>query len=191
MEEKVIPGKHVSMVYDLYVVEPDGTEALAHQSDPEDPEQIIFGVTRGVIVPLEQALDGLKAGDEFDVKANAEEAFGPHVEEQVVTLPKDMFEVDGKFDSEVVAVGKYVPMPTADGFRLSGLVTKIDGDEVTLDFNHPLAGKDVRFKGRVLTVRDATDDELHLETQGSCSCSGGCAEGEGDEKGCCGDCHCN
>ena len=195
MEEKVIPGKHVSLVYDLYAVETDGAETLVHQSDPEDPEQIIFGVTRGVIEPLEQAIDGMAVGSEFDVTAKAAQAFGPHVPEQVVTLPKDMFEIDGKFDSDIVAVGHYVPMLTADGYRRSGLVTAIADDSVTLDFNHPLAGKDVRFKGRVFAVRDATDEELHLETQGSCGggCGGGCSEGCGDESngGCCGDCHCN
>lgn len=191
MEEKIIPGKHVSLIYDLYAVNADGKEQLVHQSDPKDPEQIIFGVTPGVIEPLEKALDGLKNGDRFNVVAEAEEAFGPHIDEQVVTLEKDMFVVDGKFDSNIVAVGKYVPMLTAEGYRVSGLVTAIDDKSVTLDFNHPLAGKKIRFDGKVLDVRDATEEELHLAAGGGC-CGGGCDSEDGDcGEGCCGSCKCD
>ena len=53
--EKIEPGKYVELVYDLYAVEPTG-DVLVHQVDLEDPERIIFGVTRGVIKPLEQAV---------------------------------------------------------------------------------------------------------------------------------------
>ncbi len=190
--EKIEPGKHVSLVYDLYAISDDGKQELVHQSDPKDPEQIIFGVTQGVIAPLEKALDGLKKGDEYNVVANAEEAFGPYLEENIVTLDKDLFLVDGKFDAELVAVGKYVPMVTQDGFHVSGLVKEVTDDKVRLDFNHPLAGKTVRFKGKVQDVRDATEEELHI-AQGGCGCSchdcgdGGCGDGCGDScgpKGC-------
>lgn len=192
--EKIIPGKHVSLVYDLYAINDDGTQELVHQSDPADPEQIIFGVTQGVIAPLEKALDGLKKGDDFNVVANAEEAFGPHIPEQVVDLDKDLFLVDGKFDSEIVEVGKYVPMLTAEGFRINGLVLSISDDKVKVDFNHPLAGKAVRFVGKVQEVRDATEDELHLATSHGCGCGcshehgEGCGDGcgEGCDSGCCG-----
>ena len=179
MEEKIIPGMHVSLTYDLYAVNDDGTEELVHQSDPEDPEQIIFGVTQGVIVPLEKALDGLKAGDEFNVVAKSEEAFGPHVPENMVTLDKEMFYKDGKFDAEMVAVGNYVPMMTADGFKISGLVTEVKADKVTLDFNHPLAGKTVRFQGKVQAVRNATEEELHIALNPG-GCCGGCCGGDGE-----------
>lgn len=192
---KIEPGKYVSMIYDLYQVEADGTRQLVHQVDPEDPEKIIYGVTKGVIVPLELALDGLEEGATFEVEASADEAFGPYIEEQVMDLDKDMFFVDGKFDSNVVAVGNYVPMLTADGFRVNGKVVEITDDKVKLDFNHPLAGKAVCFKGSVLEVREATPEELHIAAgghqcgcnkgEGGCGCSGGdgaCGCGQG---GCC------
>lgn len=190
--EKIEPGKHVSLVYDLYAVNADGTETLMHQSDPQDPEQIIFGVTQGVIVPLEKAIEGMVKGDKFNVTAKAEEAFGPHNPEMIVTLDKDMFVVDGKFDTEMVAVGKYVPMLTAEGYRVSGLVTEIGDDKVTLDFNHPLAGKTIRFDGSIKEVRPATEEELHIATGAGCGCGceGGCGSNE-NEGGCCGGCSCN
>ncbi len=183
--EKIEPGKHVSLIYDLYAIDDDGSQELVHQSDPEDPEQIIFGVTQGVIEPLEKALEGLKKDDEFNVVANSNEAFGSHDPEKVFELDKDMFLVDGKFDDELVAVGKYVPMMTADGYRINGLVLEITPDKVKLDFNHPLAGKTIRFKGKVQEVRDATPEEIHLATNpGGCGC--GC---EHDHCGDGHDCH--
>ncbi len=189
--KKIEPGMFVSIVYDLYSVSDNGEETLVHQSCPEDPEKIIFGVTQGVIVPLEKALEKLSQGDKFDVIASALEAFGPHRDEDVVELDKDIFAVDGKFDSEMVQPGKLVPMLTADGFRINGLVTKVTDKKVTMDFNHPLAGMNVRFIGKVLEVRDATPEEIHIATNpggcGGCGCSGGsCGDGCGcdSQEGC-------
>ena len=182
--EKIVPGKFVSLIYDLYAISDDGSQQLVHQSDPKDPEKIIFGVTEGVIQPLERALDGLEKGGEFNVVANADEAFGQHDPDKVVSLDRDMFVVDGKFDENIVAVGKYVPMLTADGFRINGLVTKITPDKVEMDFNHPLAGKTIRFQGSVLDVRDASEEELHMASAHGC---GGCQDG-GCQGGGCGNC---
>ncbi len=181
--EKIEPGKYVEMVYDLYQVDENGKETLVHQSDPSDPEKLVFGVTRGMIVPLEKAIDGLEKGGEFDVRATADEAFGPYDPEQVVTLEKDIFMVDGKFDDEVIKVGALVPMMTADGFRINGKVLEVTDSHVKMDFNHPLAGKDVRFKGTILEVRDATPEEL--QPVHGCGC--GCDHDHcGDENGDCG-----
>lgn len=73
--EKIKPGKYVEITYDLYQINPDGTEKLVHQVDPEDPEKFVFGVTRGMIEPLEKALDGMEPGATYDVTAKADEAF--------------------------------------------------------------------------------------------------------------------
>ncbi len=192
--EKIQPGKYVELGYDLYQINPDGSEQLVHQTSSDDPERIIFGVTKGVIEPLEKAIGGLETGGTFDVKVEAGKAFGQYDPEQVATLPKEIFEVDGKFDSEAVRPGAALPMMTQDGFRITGLVKKITDKDVVMDFNHPLAGKDVRFKGQITAVRDATPEEL--KPQHGCGC--GCGSGDcGDGCGCssekhCGDggCHC-
>lgn len=184
--EKIVPGKYVEMVYDLYEVNPDKTEKLVHQSDPEDPEKIVFGVTRGVIEPLEKALDGMAAGEEFDVVATADQAFGQHDPEQIAELEKEIFEIDGKFDPEVIKVGAYVPMMTQDGFRINGLVTEVGEDKVKLDFNHPLAGKDIRFRGKVTVVRDATPADV-APVGGGCGCGcdhEDCGDSHSDHCGC-------
>ncbi len=194
--EKIENGKHVSIIYDLYAIDQNGNEELKHQSDPADPEQFIYGVTEGLIEPLAKAIDGLEKGAGFDVVAKSDEAFGPHLDQLVMTFGHDMFEVDGKFDNEIVQVGKYVPMLTAEGYRVPGLVTEVTPDTVTMDFNHPLAGKNLRFKGSVLDVRDATEEEIKAATAphqcGCGSCGDGCGDSCGDScsDGCgCGSCH--
>ena len=66
--QKITPGKYVEITYNLYTL--DGDKAtLVHQVDVEDPERLVFGVTQGMIEPLEKALDGLTVGDEFSVKS--------------------------------------------------------------------------------------------------------------------------
>lgn len=191
--EKIEPGKYVELGYDLYRINPDNTETLVHQTVADDPEKIIFGVTRGVIIPLEKAIEGLEPGGEFDIKVKADEAFGPHDPEQIATLPRDVFEIDGKFDESVIKKGEVLPMMTADGFRINGVVVEVTPTEVKMDFNHPLAGKDVRFKGKILAVRDATPEELKPASGcgcgcgDSCGCDDDCGTGDcGCEKGGCG-----
>lgn len=183
--EKIKPGKYVELGYDLYQIDPEKGEILVHQTDTDDPEKIVFGVTRGVIVPLEKAIEGLTQGGEFDIVVKADEAFGPYDPEQIATLPRDVFEIDGKFDEEVIKPGASLPMMTADGYRINGVVVEVTPTDVKMDFNHPLAGKDVRFKGKILTVRDATPEEIKPQT-GCGGCHGSsCGESEcGDGCGC-------
>lgn len=187
--EKIEPGKYVEFAYSLYEVNSDGTENLVYETDVENaPEAIIFGVTQGVFVPLEKALEGLQAGDTYNVPVKAAEAFGEYDPERVVTLEKQIFEVDGKFDDERVTPGAMLPMLTADGMHLMGRVLEVTDKDVKMDFNHMLAGKDVRFEGKVLLVRDATPEELQPEHGCGCGC-GDCGDdcGCGDDHHHCGD----
>ncbi len=94
-------------------------------------------------------------------------------------LPINVFEVDGKVDTEMVKVGNVIPMQDKRGNRLEGLVLDVNDKEVKLDFNHPMAGKTLAFKGKVKEVREATELELNAGEHGhdaaNCSsCGGGC-----------------
>lgn len=195
MAEKEIikPGKYTELVYKLYVVNPDGTDELIYESAADDPEKLIFGVSRGVLPVLEKALDGLAEGEKFEVTAGPDEAFGHHDPEQVVTLGREVFEVDGKFDDDAIKAGNRLPMMTADGYRIDGLVTEVTPEHVKMDFNHPLVDRTVRFDGEVKAVRDATPEELtpaggcgcHGGSCGdSCGCDGGCGDGGCGDEGC-------
>ena len=92
-----------------------------------------------------------------------------------------------------MTVGNVLPMMDSLGRRLQGRIVEISGDEVRMDFNHPLAGKDLYFKGKVIAERDATDEELEALKSHKCggchgcSSDGGCGSGCGD--GGCGGCH--
>ncbi len=107
-------------------------------------------------------------------------------------LEKEIFEIDGKFDNEHVKVGAVIPMMTQDGYRIPGKVLEVTDKEVVMDFNHPLAGKEVRFEGTIGVVRDATPEEIQPASGCGCGCNhegcgdGNCGEGCGDG---CGGCH--
>ena len=102
-----------------------------------------------------------------------------------MTLDKNLFyNGDDEFDSEHVYEGAIVPMRTTDGQIVNAQVIEITDDKVTIDLNHPLAGKDLHFVGMLLEARPATDEELQRLTSGCCGCHGGC-EGGGCEGGGC------
>lgn len=183
--EKIQSGKYVELVFDLYKINPDGSEELVHEVTADEPERIVFGLTQGLIKPLEKALEGLEAGGTYDVVAKADEAFGHHNPEEVVELERSVFEIDGKFDEEHIRKGVRLPMMTADGMRIEGLVVDVTPEYVKMDFNHQLVDRDVRIKGSVLTVRDVTAEDL--QPAGGCGC--GCHDhgcGDGCDDGCCG-----
>jgi FKBP-type peptidyl-prolyl cis-trans isomerase SlyD len=185
--EKIVTGKYVELVFDLFRINEDGSETLVHQVTKDEPECILYGVTQGLVVPLEKALNGLQPGDTYDVTAKSEEAFGAINDDQIVELDREMFMVDGKFDKARVKPGAVLPMVTEDGYQIVGIVKEVNDAKVVMDFNHPLAGYDVRISGSVLVVRDATEEDLKPKGCG-CGCQGGCGDGGCQSDG--GDCGC-
>ena len=99
----------------------------------------------------------------------------------IVDLPKDIFK---EVEPEDMVVGNTLPMMDSIGRRLEGKIISIGDEDVQIDFNHQLAGKDLYFKGEVLTVRDATDEELEALHSHKCGGCSGC--GSHEEEGCCG-----
>jgi FKBP-type peptidyl-prolyl cis-trans isomerase SlyD len=130
---------------------------------------------------FESSLKGLRQGEPFTVKLNKKDAYGDVNHEAIVELPKHVFLVDGKFDDELIKIGNTVPMMSSNGQRLNGLVLEIDDETVKMDFNHPLAGEDLYFAGKVLNVRPASDEEIsQILSGGSCGCGSshdGCGTG--------------
>lgn len=192
MMEKIQPGKYVEIAYDLYASLPGQPEAQVHTVEASEPERFIYGVTPGLIPALASVLDGLAQGDPFDVEVPADQAI-PFNPDDVATLGRDLFLDDsGKLDSRI-KTGAKVPMFTADGYQITGTVLEVTPDHVKMDFNHPLVGHSLHFtNGKVVTVRDATPEELHpSRCGGGCGgCGGGCGD-SGDSScgtgGCCGD----
>lgn len=178
----ITKNKMVSLTYDLRI---DGLEGeLIEQATSEKPLAFVYGA--GIMLPkFESLLEGMEQGKSFEINLNKVDAYGDIDENAIVDLPKSIFIIDGKFDDDIVKIGNTIPMMSANGQRMNGLVLDIAEDTVKMDFNHPLAGEDLFFKGEILEVREATDEEIAATVSTGCGCgSGGC--GCNDESGDCG-----
>ena len=180
VNEKVGPGKFVEYSYKLYN---DADGKLLFETPKDAPDEMVFGVTPGIVPGLAAAMEGLSKGDKFELTLPPVAAFGDKSDDLVMSLDKDIFMRDGKL-AEEVKVGATLPMMTADNLRVEGKVTEI-GDKIKMDFNHPFAGLTVRYEGEIIEVRDATPEDL---PQGGC-CGGGCGGGCSSE-GCGSGCSC-
>lgn len=170
---------YVSLSYELYVGDANERE-LMEEMTAEHPLEYIQGV--GMMLPdFEKALFGLSAGDAFDFTLTSEQAYGERYEEAVQELDKGIFVNEaGEFDAEIVFEGARVPMTTQDGQTVPGHVLEIRDDVVVMDFNHPLAGEQLHFIGKVLEVREATGEDMQQFFGGA----GGCGCGDGETSGC-------
>lgn len=171
-------NKVVSLIYELRVDDANGE--VIEKLDTSKPLTFIYGT--GALLPkFESNINGLKVGDPFSFGLKCEDAYGLATEEAVVEIPKHVFEVEGVFDSEMVKEGNPIPMMDGEGNRLNGIVVAVNGETVTMDFNHPLAGDDLHFQGKIVDVRPATDEELqhgHIHGSGE-GCGDGCGDGCG------------
>jgi len=169
-------NKFVTLSYELRINGTDGE--VVEKTDASAPLGFVFGAGK-MLEMFETKLEGLASGSAFDFELKAEEAYGEVNPNAVVEIPKNIFEVDGKIDDDLLTVGNQVPMQDAHGNRLNGIVLELSDENVKMDFNHPLAGDNLFFKGEVLEIREASEDEL-AEACGGGSCgsnSGGCGGG--------------
>ncbi len=150
-------NKVVSVNYNLSIKE---TGEQVEQTSKEHPFVFLFGAG-GLLEDFENNLKGKKSGDTFDFFIEHSRGYGVRDEQHVVMIPVEAFlGDDGKIDSENVKPGVTLPMVDNDGNRLYGKVLEITTEHVKMDFNHPLAGQNLHFKGEILEVRTATPDEL-------------------------------
>ena len=191
---KITANKSVSAEYELYVDgDNEGELELMEKATAQQPLSFIYGV--GMMLPkFEEKLFGLAAGDAFDFTIANEDAYGPYEDENVIELDRSIFEIDGKLDTEVVFEGNVVPLMDNEGHRLNAQVVSVTDTHVTVDLNHPLAGENLHFKGKVIEVREATEQEIAAlyGGGGGCGCGDegcgdeGCGCDDGEEGGSCG-----
>lgn len=118
-------------------------------------EPLVYLHGHGNIIPgLEQALEGKAEGEELKVKVEPEEGYGPRREELIQQVPMDAFA-----GMEKVEPGMRFNAESAQG-PLVVKVTEIEGDQVTIDANHELAGEQLNFEVTVRDVREANPQEL-------------------------------
>lgn len=182
---KIADDKFVAVTYDLYVGEGEERE-LMEQATVEVPLKFVFGT--GTMLPaFEKAIRDLEVGKDFSFTIQPDEAYGEYDEANQLELPKNLFEVEGEFDEEMVKEGEILPMMDTDGQRINGLVLAVGEETVTMDFNHPLAGEVLHFEGKVIEVREPTANDLSEMMGGGCSsCGSGC-----DDSSCGSGCGCH
>ncbi len=190
MMETIKFGKHVELAYEIFVVS-NGKDVSVYKFDESHPDGFVFGMDQTMIDGFMKHIEGLGQGSDFDFTLEPKDAFGERNPDFMMELDKNIFEVNGEFDSEKVYEGAMVPMMTQEGMRVEGRVLSITRNKVKIDFNHQLAGEKVRYKGKVLVVRDATQEELTPKHSCSCGdCGSDCdCEGGGESGGCSG-CSC-
>lgn len=189
-------NKYISVSYQLYSIDKEGAKNLEEETQQDRPFNFISGFGFS-LDGFENRLIDMEAGTTFDFTLAPADAFGEYQPEGVHKVGREIFEVNGKFDEANIFPGAVITMMDSEEKRFMVRVDKIEDDGVTLDTNHPLAGKTLQFIGKVLENREATNEEIqkllsHLS--GECGgCGGGCG---GDCGGSCGggcgdDCKCN
>jgi FKBP-type peptidyl-prolyl cis-trans isomerase SlyD len=150
-------NKIVSFTFDLRIANAAG-ESI-QKVKKSRPMKIVYG--RGnLFEPFEKRLAGLKTGDKFEFHIESKDAYGSYNDKAIATLEKSVFTENEMVDDDLLQVGNYIPMETESGIPFNGKIVEIAGDKVMIDFNHPLAGQDLFFKGEILDVRDATNSEI-------------------------------
>ena len=136
--------------YELFIDDENGE--LVETTLEHGPMKFTYKVDP-MIEGFEKGLAGLNVGDEFRISIPCAEAYGEEQEEYFMEFPKSEFmEEDGEFDEELFAVGEVIPMQTPEGHQVQGVVEEVKLNSVVIDFNHPLAGENLFFKGHVVSV---------------------------------------
>lgn len=183
-------NQYITVAYRLYA-DNNGVKELIEEAPEAHPFQFISGLGY-TLDRFEQEILALKKGDAFTFTIPCAEAYGERDEDNVRSLPKSMFcDADGKFDAENIYPGNVIMLNDAEGNRLFANVGEISADKVVIDLNHPHAGKDLIFEGKVTEMRLATNAEIQemvtaMSNEGCGGCGGNC--GGGCEGGC-GGCH--
>lgn len=159
----------VSLSYTLKVA-----GEVVDSTTADRPLEFVYGA--GYLLPkFEENIKGLGVGDKFEFTLDAADGYGEVIPEAVTELPKNVFMIDGAVEEGLLEVGNQIPMSTADGQHLVGVVKEVKDDVVIMDFNHPMAGKTLDFSGEVVGVREATDEDLMHGVASAGGCGGGCS----------------
>ncbi len=188
-----IENKYMRVAYTL-LSHKNGECEEVEKTTREQPFSFLTGVGY-TLDAFEDNLKNLKKGEEFDFVIPFAEAYGEYDPDHVQDFDREVFTIDGKFDSAHIFEGNVVEMMRADGSPILGTVKEVTPFKVTMDFNHPLAGCDLRFMGTIVESRPAKESEMKKFYDslraasngcGGCSgCNGGCNSGcDGGCDGC-------
>ena len=178
-------NKHrlVVVSYELYSIE-NGEEQFLEKTEDMQPMQLYTGCAMALPAFEEEIVKFEKDAD-FKFSLAKEQAYGEHDDNSVLALDKSTFSPNGVFDAENIYKDAVVPLQNENGQRFLGKVLEVSDDKVTIDLNHPLAGKDLVFYGHVFENREASEEEVKdfFEQMNQHHCGGGCGGGCGSDNG--------
>lgn len=150
-EYKMTIALHKVVTLNYTLKNSEGT--LLDTSEGREPLVYLHGV--GALIPgLEKELEGKGAGDKLNAVIAPEHAYGERRDDLMKLVPKSGFQGEEK-----MVVGMQVQLQTEHGPAIA-TISKIEGEDVTLDLNHPLAGMTLHFDVAVEDIREATEDEI-------------------------------
>lgn len=159
---KITQHKIATLTYTLK----NDDEQILDQAEENNPFLYMHGAG-GIIPGLEKALEEKAVGDSFQVSILPADAYGLRDDKLVEEVPRNMFE--GIEDDQLVA-GAQFHAQTAQGTQVI-TIAGVEGDTVSIDANHPLAGETLHFDVAVMDIRDATEEEIahgHPHVEGGC-----------------------
>jgi FKBP-type peptidyl-prolyl cis-trans isomerase SlyD len=142
-------NKVVSMEYTLQVENEE-----IDSSKGQDPLQFLVG-HGNIISGLEREMIGMKVGDSKDVVIDPADGYGEFDENAFMNVPRDAFPNDMPVEE-----GAELTVRDDEGQARYARIDAVDGDTVTLNFNHPLAGDELHFNVKIVGLREPTDEEL-------------------------------
>ncbi|MCB0632174.1 MAG: FKBP-type peptidyl-prolyl cis-trans isomerase [Saprospiraceae bacterium] len=152
-------GKHTVVTLHYKLQEGSAEGELIEETTGGDPLVYLQGI--GQMIPeFERQLTGKGPGDTFAFGIESAEAYGDYEEEAKVKIPIETFIIDGELATDLLQVGRTIPMRDDEGSMIYGTVLEVGDKEVFMDFNHPMAGVDLFFTGQIEEVRAATPTEI-------------------------------
>ncbi len=165
----------VGLAYTLYV---DG--AIEDTAPVSSPLEYLHG--RGNLIPgMEKQVEGLKVGEKKTLTVEPEDGYGEHDPDGVFPLDRSMFP-----ESYPLHKGHAITLTDDEGRHIPGYIQSWDESTVTVDINHPLAGKTLVFDVEIVSLREGTAEEIEA---GSLEMDHGCGCGCDDCSSCGGHCH--
>ena len=144
---KIEKNSRVKLAYTLKYDNANGD--TIENISAENPLEVTIG-EEDLLEKFEEKILGLKKGDAFEFILSSEDAYGNYDEEGIVSIPKTELMED--VQDIQISEGEIVPIVTDDGEEMEAVVLEIEGDIVTLDFNHPLAGETLYFSGTIVDI---------------------------------------
>ena len=151
----------VALTYELHTTTEngnpvdDGNKVFIEKADESQPLVFLFG--QGMMLPkFEEHLAGMKEGDDYAFELSAEDGYGEIDPGAFADLPVDMFKESG-----TPKLGDVIPLQDDQGHHFQAGVTAVSETQISVNLNHPMAGKNLIFSGKILTVRQATEEEIN------------------------------